>query len=299
MSDHDEIDALLDAAIALQKPPRDYFPWENVKGGEDRVAPEQMITRLYESLRLKPPRFTWAPSPAAMYAGINMLRTIQKGQRYLFIEGLVRADDIDGAAKRTVLEAIIDRTITTTMGGCIVGMIPWVSLKLDHLWPTDLRRFLASHRFTPQGLGPSWHNAAPSVNEVTLYPADYFVGPPLAYHTLSFVPYTHLCWICLPPIEAQLYDDNHLAMMRFRDGYQINLPPVETLDEGDELPALTGEVDESPIETRRVLFAMCAIGQHRGCSGKISEGRNLTLCSCECHQEQEQLPGECCPSDGA
>lgn len=289
MSDHDEIDALLETAIALQKPIPYTFPWENARGGEDRVMPEQMISRLYESLRLKPPRFAWAPSPAAMYTGINMLRHIQKGQRHLFIEGLVPAEDIVGAAKRTVLDAIIDRTVTTTMGGCVVGMIPWVSLKLDHLWPADLRRFLHGHQFIPQTQGPSFWNSGPTVNEVTLYPADYFIGPPLAYHVLSFVPYTHLCWMCLPPVEAHLYDDGHLAMMRFRDGYVITMPHTEDLEEGEPLPALPGEVDESTFEKRTVLFAMCAIQQCHGCSGKIQDGNIITTCSCECHASTDAV----------
>jgi hypothetical protein len=232
-----------------------------------------------------------------MYTGINTLRHIQTQQRARFIEGLVVAEDIQGAAQRTVLDAIIDRTVTTTMGGCIKGMIPWLKLIRDEpSWLTDLQMFLSRHRFVSQTVGyvPGGPLPGPGVNEVTLYSAEYFCGPPLAYHTLSFVPYTHVCWFCLPPIAAECYDDGHLGFMRFSDGYTIQLDHPEAekeLLEETEPKALPGDVAEVPRHTRSVLFAMCGIGQHKGCSGKIVDHLVTTTCSCECHQAKEEGAG--------
>jgi hypothetical protein len=201
---------------------------------------EDAIRRIYERLKLKPPHFAWAPSPASMYIAINMLRAIQSGQRHKFIEGLVLADDPVAQAKRTLLDAIIDRQVTTTTGQAIKPMLGWRSR--EKMWMSDLVGFLGQHRFRDQTVGyRPLPNAAPgpNVNEVTVYPDNYIecIGP--LVQILSFVPYVHIAWICRPPIEARLYDDGHLQIMRFADGYEINLPPVEEIDENAILPEIT------------------------------------------------------------
>lgn len=286
MSDFDAIDNLLQTAIALQKPPRDTFPWEDNETGEDHVTPERLITKAYENAFLKPPRFAWAPSPAAMYTGINMLRHIQTGQRHKFIEGLVPSSDIDGAARRTVLDAIIDRTVTTTMGGSVASLLNLNLRNEAPKWLVNLTDFLAPHSFVPQTLGP--FRNPPGVNEVTVYPARMEIGWPLCLYILSFVPYAHVCWFCLPPVEARLNEDNQLEFMRFRDGYTITIDHTRELPEAEpdmELPALGGEVQEP--QRRSVLFAMCAMEKCEGCSGQIVDSVVITTCSCACHQKKE------------
>jgi hypothetical protein len=279
MSNHDAIDALVHTPT---KPLRN-FPWENNYGGEDHVQAELIIGRAYENVGLNKPRFAWAPSPAAMYTGINMLRHIQAGQRHKFIEGLVPAQDIEGSAQRTVLDAIIDRTVTTTMGGCVKYMLKLKWKASPPRWMRDLRGFLDPRQFIPQTFGPFPN--PPSVNEVTVYPAEilqFWLG--LSRNVLLFAPYVHLCWFCMPPVETRVNDDNRLEFMRFRDGYTISIRHEEALAEAQpdmDLPALTGEVREP--EQRSVLFAMCAMGKHEGCSGKIIDPLVVTTCSCECH----------------
>jgi hypothetical protein len=280
MSDFDAIDALLHTP---NKPPRDIFPWENNFGGEDHVQPELIIGKAYEHAGLNKPRYSWAPSPAAMYTAINMLRQIQSGQRHKFIEGLVPAQDIEGSAQRTVLDAIIDRTVTTTMGGCVKTMLDFSWRPVLPMWPTDLRGFLHSHHFIPQSFGPFPN--PPSVNEVTVYPAEMMYGYALSLNVLSFVPYIHLCWFCLPPVETRVNDDNRLEFMRFRDGYTISIRHEEALPEAQpdtELPTLTGEVQEP--QQRLVMFAMCALNKHEQCGGQIVHPVVVTTCSCECHK---------------
>ena len=244
MGPQDFSDALFNAlqdvsgTSLVVRPPEEPFPWVGYPGGEDHAMAEDAIRRIYERLKLKPPHWAWAPSPASMYMAINMLRAIQSGQRHKFIEGLVLANDPVAHAKRTLLDAIIDRTVTTTTGQAIKPLLGWRSR--EKMWMSDLLRFLGAHNFRTQNAGPK-PLPGPNVNEVTVYPDNYLecIGP--LVQILSFIPYVHICWICRPPIEARLYEDGHLQMMRFSDGYEISLPPAEEpkeLEEAEELKGL-------------------------------------------------------------
>jgi len=257
-------------ALALRKDDP-VFPW--VGHPEDHAIPEGYVASLYESLRLKPPRFAWSTSPAAMYTAIDMLMGIQAGQRHKFIESLVVSADPLASAKKTVLDAIIDRTVTTTLGAAIKSMIGWKSRCTD-LWFADLNRLFHGQTF---GDHTASRRATRSrLNEVTVYPVDHFEGvTALAPFVFSFVPYMHACFICLPPTNVTLYENGHLCEMQFGDGYAMSLadPDIPTV------PALPSG------ESQHVLFAMCAMNKHEGCGGVFVDEETAirTICSCECH----------------
>ena len=237
----DKIAELVNAGLTAPKEP--VFPWYG-EATWDHLNVQAIITsRVYRTLGLEPPsRFVSAPSPAAMYTAINMLRTIQSGQKHKFIESLVPVDDPIAAAKKTVMDAIIDPKITSTVGQLLKPLLRWKSRHV--LWATDLQRYLAQNDLVSQSAQRSEQERNPfykaiSVDEITIYPVNFTEVLSIQNQTLSFVPYVHICWICQPPIQYRAYDDGHLEFMRFADGYEISLPPVPALPEDVmELPAL-------------------------------------------------------------
>jgi hypothetical protein len=227
------------------------IPWTDLTQAElsyDQYTTEEQVKLWYGRLSLKPPRFAWAPSPAAMFTAINMLRTVQMGTRNSFIEAIVPLDDPQSAARRTVLEAIIDRNVTTTMGGAVKNLLNWRDVG-DLICLRDAIRELGHHHLHNMNAGPvPYGHTAPNVNESTIYPANHneCIGS-LQHTTFCFAPYVHVCWFAKPPIETKIYDDGHLELLRWSDGYQIALPPVQNDDELEAAPAVPQLTDGATI----------------------------------------------------
>ena len=311
MDELSKIDDLIQDAEGLVKAePADEFPWSKCDRGNHSDA-ERQLTEIYAGIGLKPPRFAWALSPPALFTAIQMLRTVHAGQRHKFIESLVPVDDPIASAKRTLLDAITDRNIMTTMGAAVKPMFVKRYEKYDVLetpYMKDIARHLRYYD-SPKHKSPLQVATPAKFEENTVYPALHFFSTWLRINTLLFLPYVHICWICETPTETELWPNQHLRRMKFADGYEVRLadpetlsmPRLEKLDEytaGVDL-ALPGSTDQTVI-TRRVLFAMCSLGKHEGCSGVITEqmaGRVETVCTCECHTKH--LPGEIDPKDGA
>ena len=204
------------------------IPWTDLTRAElsyDQYTTEEQVRTWYSRLSLKPPRFAWAPSPAAMFTAINMLRTVQMGTRNSFIEAIVPLEDPQSAARRTVLEAIIDRNVTTTMGGAVKNLLNWRDVG-DLICLRDAIRVLGKHALHTMAA------TTVNVNESTIYPANHHecIGS-LQHTTFCFAPYVHVCWFAKPPIKTRIYDDGHLELLRWSDGYVIALPPVPKADE--------------------------------------------------------------------
>jgi len=243
------------AAMEFYRLQASKIPWANLTRAElsyDQYTTEEMVKVWYARLQLKPPRFAWAPSPAAMFTAINMLRTVQMGQRHNFINAIVPAEDPQAAARRTLLEAIIDRNVTVTMGGAVKNLLNWRDVG-ESIAVRDAIRFLDHYRLRPMNaapVSPVFEKHLP-VNESTIYPANHHecIGS-LQLTVFCFSPYVHVCWFCHPPVETRIYDDGHLELMRWSDGYEIALPPVPKDDEELEAapePLRLGDGTPEPV----------------------------------------------------
>ena len=240
------------------------FPWQNAPYGEDHVGCEDFIRNIYGVLNLKEPRFSWAPSPAALFTAINMLRSMQ-GRRMDFIQAIVPVEDTMMAAKRTLLDAIIDRDVTVSLGAPIKTMLRWHE-DAELLCVEDFAMRLGRQAFQTQSPGPG-SLPGPRTSEVTLYPAlhNACIGA-MQQQAICFVPYIRVCWFSRPPVETQTYDDGHLKLMRFADGFTATV------------------ADREP---RYQILPACAKEKHESCEHVVvtCDGfiRETFVCNCECH----------------
>ena len=295
-------------AEGLVKAEPDEFPWSKCDRGNHSDA-EAQLTEIYAGIGLKPPRFAWALSPPALFTAIQMLRAVHVGQRHKFIEAMVQADDPIASAKRTLLDAITDRNVMTTMGAAVKPMFD-KRYKMYSEWRClkDLAKHLLYYD-SPQHKSPLPVKTPARFAENTIYPAMYFMTGWLSLNTLLVLPYVHVVWICEAPLVTEVWPNQHLRMMKFADGYEVRLadPDANKFLEYPVIPSETYEYANKMLEsaeaktgginviTRRVLFAMCSLGKHEGCSGIITEqmaGRVDTICTCECHEKKGLSDGK-------
>lgn len=291
-------------AEGLVKAEPDEFPWSKCDRGNHSDA-EAQLTEIYAGIGLKAPRFAWSLSPPALFTAIQMLRAVHVGQRQNFINAMVEADDPIASAKRTLLDAITDRNVMTTMGAAVGKQMFGRANPGDYLYIWDLGHHLRYYD-SPKHKSPLQVATPAKFEENTVYGVDH-IGA-LRRNTLLFLPYVHICWVCEPPTETQLWPNGHLRMMKFADGYEVRLAdPEANLDDGISVALIEtgGEIagtyggikrmalpEQTEVITRRVLFAMCSLGKHEGCSGVITEviaSRVETYCTCSCH-EKKVLP---------
>lgn len=243
---------------------------------------------MYQSARMNPPRFAWGLSPAAVFTAIQMLKTVHAGQRHKFIEAMVPSSDPIASAKRTLLDGITDRNVMTTMGAAQRPRFYPGNPEFNYVYLRDLSNHLYYYDL-PEHKRPGKVSTFATFRENTVFPALYHLSSWLPMQTLLFLPYVHICWISEPPTETSLWPNGHLMMMKFADGYTVALQDPEAEQEaplaleGESMPRLD---DNELPEERRVLFAMCAIGKHEGCSGRIESDGVVTLCTCEHHQKR-------------
>jgi len=220
----DALDNLIAESEGLVVSPRVDFPWKGQ--AEDHWSAEEQVRKLYDALGFKPPRHTaWAPSPAAMFTAVNMLRGVQAGQRHRFIEAIVPAEDPIASAKRTLLEAIVNKDITVTMGAAVAPFMRRAWKNVNELLAVD---DLADHLRFIKTFNPLGVSTPATCQENNVYSVCYFqCRGPLQQQALCFMPYVHVCWFCRPPVETELYPNGHLRMMRFSDGYSVFLSDPE------------------------------------------------------------------------
>ena len=230
----DALDNLIAESESLVlKPPADSFPWQHAM--ENQHGAEEQVAKLYLDKGFKTPRFAWAPSPAAMFTAVNMLRSVQAGQRHKFIEALVPVEDPIASAKRALLDAVINRDITVTMGAGVAQYMTgrygnWSRNNSSHgslRALDDLARHLAGIA-TRKPFNPFGVLTPATFDENLIWPAWYSqcIGP-LANNSLCFLPYIHICWLCRSPVRTVLYENNHLAEIEFSDGYSVTLSDPE------------------------------------------------------------------------
>lgn len=230
------------------------IPWQDVS--EDRYAAQEAVITLYAALQIPKPRFAWCPSPATMHRASRMLRTVQHGTAYSMVQSLVpyNPDVIDRESRVALLTAMIDPDVSTQSGGLLINLIASVFGKGDD-WPVtvaDMRHLIKFAEKDPSG------TVAPATfTEQAMYPALYpGLSTPrlsaLQRQTTCIIPFTKLCWLCLPPKFVRFNEVGLLHCVdgpaaEWRDGYQIFVDrtpkdalPAETFD------TIDGEIVEEP-----------------------------------------------------
>ena len=250
MTDHEKIDAADFSEMlfnTLQNPeglvvsPRVDWPWEGpvaarwghnqaedaIRAFYDKFAQQKLIMPLAEPLRI-----AWAPSPAALYTAVNMLRGVQAGMRHKFIEALVPHEDPIASAKRTLLDAIINRDVTVTMGASMARYFDW-RVADDPVAIRDLENHLR-YAVDRKPYNPLGKATPATFNEGALYPVRYneCIGV-LQATVFMFLPYLKICWLCHTPVVTECWPNGHLKRMLFTDGYEVRLADPEVLTEDE------------------------------------------------------------------
>jgi hypothetical protein len=232
VADFDELDRILGIADAGENlatrttaitPER---PWI-----EDQGAANDAVFEMYEKLGLKKPKPVWAKSPRVIHEAIEMIRNIHVGQRHNAIEALVPYNDdvLRREAQKTLLEAIIDRDLTVTMGGCLSKQFPYNRRN-------DLGRLPGYfiHALQPLNLGRQ--TAPAGWADAVLYSA----GLPsmiLQSQTFCILPYVKIAWMCSP--GKKLVDDVN-TVWTWGDGYTVVIKHEEPKEEDEARPTLEG-----------------------------------------------------------
>lgn len=221
MADFSKLDRILgavDADDALTTT-RDR-PWV-----EDQAAANDVMAEFYERIGLKSPKFVWAKSPRVIHEAIEMLRRIHTGQRHNAIEALVpyNEDTLFRESQKTLLECLVDRDISVTMGASLRMMMPYsknMERELGRL-PSYL-----NHALHPQNVGQQ--TAPAGWSDVCMYS----VGLPsilLAGQTFCVLAYKAVCWMCSP---CKKHETEEFTVWTWGDGYTVAIKHEDLKEEG-------------------------------------------------------------------
>lgn len=193
------------------------FPWSGVV--EDRYLAELAISKIYDAMGLKTPKFAWAASPRSMEGAIEMLRTVHRGTRQEMVRSLVPSGNpVETEAKRVLLEAMLDRDLTVTTGAFLADKVAGRGSIQDSLIARLAR-------------------LVPSLCTLNIVGA-----PRLAEQALFIAPYVHLCWLSRPPVLLQDAEPGEAPLARFADGFEVYEPRGEFREETLALEAGTEPV---------------------------------------------------------
>jgi len=192
---------------------------------EDQWAAQEALNEFYAKLGMKPPKHVWAKSPRVIHEAIEMLRRIHAGQRHNAIEALVpyNEDTLFRESQKTLLEAIIDKDLTVTMGASLSRQFPYRK-------PWDLGRLpgFLEHALQPQNLGR--HTAPAGWSDVCLYSAG-LSSVTLQTQTFCVLPYKALAWMCSPGQKTESAD---ATVWAWADGYTVVIPNEDSRDDEDK-----------------------------------------------------------------
>lgn len=234
MSDFSELDRILGTADAggtlatrttAITPER---PWI-----EDQTVANDVIAEMYAKLGFKPPKFVWSKSPRVIHEAIEMLKRIHAGQRHNAIEALVpyNEDTLFRESQKTLLECLIDRDISVTMGASLRSMMPYSKGMERELG--RLPGFLV-HALRPQNVGRQ--TAPAGWSDVCMYS----VGLPsilLANQTFCVLAYKAVAWMCSP---GKKFVDDVNTVWTWGDGYTVVIKHEEPKEEDEARPTLEG-----------------------------------------------------------
>lgn len=223
--DSKEFFAMLDEMELVRKESAQGYPWSDVM--EDRYAAELCVGSLYAAHKIPAPRaYSWARSPRAMWGAIKLMRQFQKESRQNVVAGLIpMTDPVETEAKRVMLDTVLDRTLSVTMGGNLAKTFAMGHSQMRRSL-VDLKRVLESQMAGIRGLGAGQRE--PTFAEMTLWPVEKL--PHQFFHlqrqAIIIAPFTHVCFFSRPP--AYIYTDDHGHLhrvdgpaVRFEDGFEI------------------------------------------------------------------------------
>jgi hypothetical protein len=216
--------AALDEIEIVRRESNSGYPWQHVM--EDRAAAEDCIASLYKKHSLNPPRaYSWARSPRAMWGAIKLMRQFQTESRQNVVAGLIpMGDPVETEAKRVMMDTIMDRTLTVTLGGNLSNIFR-TNLGTMRRSLEDLKEILNLQMEGEHGLGRG--QRAPMFAEMVLWPISNLPGfHNLKCQALVIAPFTHVCFLSRPPkyIKTNLAGRLHCTdgpAVLFEDGYEV------------------------------------------------------------------------------
>jgi hypothetical protein len=248
------------------------FPWEQRPYGEDRWAAEQEMREHYAKLNFAAPKMSWASSPAALWSAISMLKTFP--HKHAMIDTLIPARglvSVEGEAKRTMLAAILDDALLTSMGAPVAPLLRW------ELWPGgvhqaihDADRLITRAARASDALSRSKNPAGWS--DACLYPLLHPAGMgPLAANAFCVLPYLRVCWLCLPPLCVKTDPHGHLhcedgPAIRWADGFELHCvytPPPTEAEQRERLEAELGRVNPENETVKALNGALAGLKKKR------------------------------------
>jgi len=242
------------------------YPWH---AEADQYACEAQLEHLYRNQVQKRPQFAWTDSPLAMFKAHTFLRELQTKTRQATIQALIpfETNQIDTGAKRSFLEAVMDRDITVSVGASMKTLFRWgCHDQYDNLFrsieslPSMHGQFQTSQKVTTPAT--AW--------DAVMYPGEYLdcIGPTggLSTSVYAIMPFVKLCWICRRPTVTRqdengfLHHDT-LPAMEFRDGFQVFAKNIEEeeiidgeyLEVGEERPELPAHEEPAPWNQRDTI----------------------------------------------
>ncbi len=208
------------------------LPWKGVS--EDRERVHDVLRKMYAGIGLAPPKFCWARSPYSMFGAMTYLRQMQTAQRQEAIKAIVPASGqpLEDEARRTFLEAVMDRDISVTFGANLRGQL--FGGKADSNCPRSVAQLagLLGSRFTPM---PNGKPLPAGWNDWATYPLMAPFNYDLQSQTLCLAVFVRVAWISRPPVVFETDDDGNLLYARFEDGFEVTRKP----EPKDKTPALT------------------------------------------------------------
>jgi len=194
------------------------LPWKGVS--EDRERVHDVLDRMYASIGLAPAKKCWAKSPYSMFGAMSFLRQMQITSRQEAIKSIVPATEnpLDVEAKRTFLEAVMERDLTVSMGGNLrEQLFGGKANSAPPLSVTQLASLLAG-RFTP----PSYGKPLPAGwRDWVVYPLMAPFSYDLQSQTLCLAVFAKCAWLCRPPVVLDVDEDGNLTYARFEDGFEV------------------------------------------------------------------------------
>lgn len=202
---------------------------------EDQWAANQIVGDIYGSIGLKAPKYCWAKSPRVIHEAIELLRNIHVGERHKFIEAMIPYDSdvLRRESQKTLLEALIDRDVSVTMGANLYPQMPYSGRARYSLG--RLPSFL-EHALQPRNLGR--RTAPAGWSDACMYSVG-FESKVLQEQTFCVLAYKAIAWMCSPGKKTET---DEATVWTWGDGYKVVLKHEKkeeplTLD-GDSIPRM-------------------------------------------------------------